>query len=462
MDDETLAARRNHASEIITSGRIWSAVWYLAWPTAVNTLIQTAYNIINRVFLGRLGSGAEVALAAAGIGGTALMVQFALMLGLSVGTSALVSRFLGAKEYDDADEAARQSLILSVVGGAITMVPLIVFAGPIARLAGAQGQVAPLAGRYMAIIAWFSIPGFIFMVVTSALRSAGDVRSPLYVGAVVIWLNVLLDWLLIFGVGPFPRLGVIGAAIATSVSRVVGTVLILWFLKRSILARSLTRMRARFEWFGRIMRIGFPACIQNLVFSTSFVGYVKILGYLPDATAAQAGLTVGIAIESTAFMPGVAYGAAATPLVGQNLGAGKPERAERSAWVAAGQAAGIMSVVAFFFVIIPRPLALLVTNQASVVPLVVSYLRINAISEPFQALGFVMRGALQGAGETRVPAWIAFITSWVLRLPLAWVLGITLGYGAAGAWVAMSVTTILSGLLAAAWFVWGNWREIAI
>jgi putative MATE family efflux protein len=278
----------------------------------------------------------------------------------------------------------------------------------------------------------------------------------------VIALNVLLDWLLIFGIGPFPSLGVRGAAIATSVSRLVGTILIFGFLARSALSGSISHFRVHWGWFGRILKIGWPAALQNLLWTTAFAGFIRVLACLPRATSAQAALTVAGAIEAVAFMPGIAYSIAATPLVGQNLGAGKPKRAEHSAWVATAQAAAIMSLVAVLFVTIPRQLALLFTDKASVVPLIVSYLRINAISEPFLAIGMVMRGALQGAGETRIPAWVAFITNWAVRLPLAWLLAIYLGYGAPGAWIAMCVTTILSGLILIGWFVWGNWRNLEV
>lgn len=457
----TSTRRRNQASEIITTGHIWSAVWYLAWPTAVNTLIMTAYNIINRMFIGRI-EDPSAGLAAVGIGGTALMVQFAVMFGLSVGTSALVARFIGGEQYDEADEATRQSLVLAVIGGIVTALPLIALATPIVTLIGAQGRTVPLAADYTAIIAYFSAPMFLYMIVTSALRSAGDVRSPLYVGAVMTVANILFDWLLIFGVGPFPALGVRGAAIATGLSRIVGTMLIFWSLHRSVLSESLTHPRARWSWFRRIMNIGWPAVLQNLMWTTAFAGFIRVLAALPNATAAQAALTVAIAIESLAFMPGVAYSAAATPLVGQNLGAGKPERAERSAWVATGQAAAIMTIVAVFFVVIPRQLAEIFTGDTQVVPLIVSYLIINAISEPFLAVGMVLRGALQGAGDVRMPMFITLLTNWVIRLPLAWLLGVTLGYGATGAWIAMSGTTILAGIMIAAWFEWGTWRSVQV
>ncbi len=280
----------------------------------------------------------------------------------------------------------------------------------------------------------------------------------------MIVLNAVLDWLLIFGRGPIPGMGVHGAAISTGISRIVGMCLSFVFLRRSILKESLAHFRPHVGWFGRILNIGWPASVQNLLWTSASAVFLRILAFLPggEATVAQAALTVGLRIESVAFMPGVAYAMAATPLVGQNLGAGQPGRAEHSAWVATGQAVFVMSSVALVFYFAPWWLARGFTTDMGVVHLVVRYLRINAISEPFLALGMVMRGALQGAGDTRIPAWITVSTLWFIRLPLAWVLANRFGYGAVGAWTAMCLTTILSGVASMAWFKWGTWRTLRV
>lgn len=309
---------RNKATEIITSGKISSAVWYLAWPTIINTVVQTAHMNINRVFLGKLEDSAA-AQAGLTVGSSAPMIQFALAVGFSVGAGALVARFFGARQGDDACEAARQSLILSMLCGLVSMIPMIIFADFFVRLVGAKGEVVILGVRYMVIMAAFSIPMFVQMAVTSVLRSAGDVIRPLYAGIVVIAVNMLLDWLLIFGVGPFPALGLTGAALATGISRTAGMIVILIFLKRSELRGALAHLRPHFQWFGRICNIGWPAAIQHLLWSSGMAIYMGILGRLPGSNDALAALGVASAIESFSVMPGVAYSIAAAPLVGQNL-----------------------------------------------------------------------------------------------------------------------------------------------
>jgi putative MATE family efflux protein len=459
----TARQRQNEATALITSGRVWSAVWYLAWPSAITTLMQASYVIINRIFLAHLPN-AQPSLAAAGVGGAALMLQFALTIGLSAGTSALVSRFLGADQIEDAEQAARQSLILSVIAGAATGVPFALCARYVVIVIGTTRSVLPLATDYTAIISWSSFAMFVTVIAIAILRSQGDVRSPLYSGIAVIGLNVLFDWLLIFGFWRVPSMGIRGAALATVISRLAGMILALAFVHRSALAGSLKRWHADVEWFARILAIGWPASVQNLINTGASLMFLHVLSMLAtqQATTAQAAYAAAIAIEALAFQPGIAYSIAATPLVGQNLGAAKPERAAHSAWVATGQAAAVMAAVGGLFLAIPQLLATPFARDVTLVPVIVAYLRINSFSEPFLALNMVLRGALQGAGDTRVPAVVTFASMWLVRIPLAWLFAIRLHMGANGAWWAMSLTCCLAGVLMALWFRFGTWRQIRV
>jgi len=462
-DKSSPERRRNQATDLITSGHIGSAVWFLAWPTIINQLVSTAYSIINAIFLGKIPNS-TYSLAAIGVSGVILNLQWIISIGLSAGTSALVSRFLGANEHENAEQAARQSIILSVFGGAVAMVPLLLFPRFLVSLVGAKGHVLPLATSYTLIVSLSTIPLFVYMIATAVLRSQGDAKSPLYAGAAVIVLNVIFDWLLIFGVGSIPPLGIKGAAIATGIARIAGMALTLMFIHRSVLGGALSHLNANVEWFKRILNIGWPASIQNLLMGTASAVYMRVLGFLPNgaATSAEAAYTVALRIESLSFMPGLAYSAAAAPLVGQNLGAGKPQRAAHSAWVAAGQATAIMAFVGSLFLIIPRYLAAPFTTDHRVLPIIISYLMINSVSEPFLALNMVFRGALQGAGDTRYPALITFFTMWVVRLPLAWLLALHYRMGATGAWIAMSSSVVLSGISMMVYFKLGNWRNVRV
>ena len=438
-------------------------MWFLAWPSAISTLIASLYNFINSAFLAHVHNAADT-LAASGIGGNALNFQMALTFGLSAGTAALVSRFLGEDNVEDAEQAARQSMVVSVLAGVVTGVPLALCARFMVEVIGAKDAVIPLATSYTAIISLASVPLFVNVIATTVLRSQGDVRSPLYAGGAMILVNVLLDWLLIFGFWNVPAMGIRGAAIATGISRVVGTILTLYYLRRSILGGALSHWRLDMAWLRRILAVGWPASLNNVIWATSSAAFRHILGLLPSgqSTAAQAAYTAALAIENLAFQPGIAYGMAATPLVGQNLGAGKPDRAERSAWVATWQAVAIMTLTGATFLLMPHWLAAPFKKDAAVVPIIVAYLRINSFSEPFLAMNMVLRGALQGAGDTRAPALITGASLWLVRIPLAWLLAIRLEMGAAGAWWAMSLTCCLSGALMALWFKTGAWRNTRV
>lgn len=446
---------------MIVSGHVGRAVWQIAWPTVVNTLILNAYNVINGLFLGQLPNSRD-ALAAAGMGGNVMMVQFAALMGLAAGTGALVSQFLGADRVEDANESTRQSLLLSAIIGFVTAIPLIVWAHPMMALIGAKGNVISLGGDYTAIISYFSVFSFVYMIVITALRSAGDVKSAMYAGAVILSVNIVLDWILILGPGPFVKYGIYGAAWSTGISRVLGVLVTLWFLRRSVLGSSLSHFTYHREITRKIFKIGWPAMLTNLAWTLAMTVYMKVLSYLPGGTVAvsnfQAAWTIGLRIESLAFMPGLAYSQAATPLVGQNLGAEQPDRAAHSAWIATLHAVLIMSAFGAAFLLIPRVMVNRFTTDVAVAGIAAWYLRINALAEPFLAVNMVLRGALQGAGDTFVPAIITLATNYAVRLPLAWLLAIQWGYGPNGAWIAMSASTILSGLLMIIWFQMGRWK----
>lgn len=206
-----------------------------------------------------------------------------------------------------------------------------------------------------------------------------------------------------------------------------------------------------------------PAAVQALLRTVGYSVYYGIIGRAVEGTAAVAALTVGVQAESLAFMPGFAFSIAATSMVGQNLGANQPQRAEHSGWVSAGQGAVVMGLMGATFFVYAEQFARLFTDSPEVIALAALYLKINAVSEPFLALGMILTGALQGSGETRLPAVITFISMWLIRIPLTWLLALSpMGFGAVGGWVGMAVTTIIGGLLTTAYFKWGAWRGIQV
>jgi Na+-driven multidrug efflux pump len=207
------------------------------------------------------------------------------------------------------------------------------------------------------------------------------------------------------------------------------------------------------------LRIGWPAAGQHLIRTLGGMSFTVILAHTPDRDAAVAALTAGIRIEGLAFMPGIAFGIAASTMVGQNLGARQPDRAARSGWVCAQQGALVMALVGLMLWLLAEPIARVFTQDERVVHLVVYFLRINAVAEPMLGAGMVLSGALQGAGETVLPAVATVVTTWVLRLPITWWLCLGMGYDAVAAWYVMAGSTVAQGILLITWFARGRWKE---
>jgi putative MATE family efflux protein len=430
----------------------------LAWPAILGNLLQTIVSMVDLVMVGRLGA---VAVASVGLGGQMLWFLNALMVSVTVGTTALVARFIGAKQKKDAEHVLMQSMILVLLLSSFLTVFWYIFAEKALLLIGASHEVSELGGTYIRIV-FLSTP-CIFMIFTSegALRGAGDTKTPMKVGATMNLINVVLNYILIFGKFGFPALGVRGAGIATATAYVWAAVtyIVIFFSGKFIL-----RMRREFtldtKTVKRIIRIGIPASIQRVVMSGSMILYVSIIAGF--GTTALAAHQIGLRVESLSYMPGFGFAVAATALVGQNLGARNPQKAEESGWGAAKLCALLMGTAGLFMILFPRPMARLFVADMEVVDLAAWYLRIVAISEPPLAVIFTLAGGLQGAGDTRSPLYISVFGLWIFRIPLAYFLGVVLGWGAVGAWTAMTIDTFVRGVLYIYRFKAGKWKEVKV
>lgn len=443
-----------------TKRSLHRAVWTLAWPTVLTMMLQTVNGFTDRFFVGRLGSDA---LAAAGVGGQLMFLMFSVGMSISIGTTALVARFAGAKNNDDAADAANQSVWIGLIASLVCVALMLPLRHLLVTAMGVDARAADLCVRYLTVTL-LGIPAlFLMLILGGVYRGLADTLTPLWVMIVVNIIHLGGDWLLIFGNCGLPRLGLAGGAVALIVSQVVGAILYFAFLRRSVVAGMMARKKTlEWAWARRILNIGLPALGQNLSRVLSMLAFTGVLARSGDATAAVAALTIGLTSESIAFMPGFAFATAAGTLTGQNLGAHNPQRAERAAWAALQQGLAVMIVMGAVFYVFALPFAHFFTHDPAVVPLAVAYLRISAFAEPFLAFGMILTGALNGAGDTRAPAWAAIATMWGMRLPLAYFAANVWGYGAHGAWWAMAASTTLGGLIALALFKWGRWKETAV
>lgn len=452
--------RDTDAAEAILTGHISRTVWALTWPSAIALLLQTLTNLVDRFFVAHLG-GTQVA--ALGLAQNVSMLIVGAVVAISAATTAMVARFRGSGNQDDAVQATRQSLYFCVV----ISLALILIVYPVARpllalMAGRSDAVVAPATMYLLISVLGLAPLFGMTIVIAAFRGIGDMITPVKLTLSGAILTAALDWVLIFGHLGMPALGLKGAAIAVVCSRCLACALGLLFLYSSSLGEALRLRSVDVSWLARIVNLGLPAGLQAVLRTGASMTYFSLLGRLADSEPAMAALTIGLGIEAISYMPGFAFSAAAAAVVGQNLGAGAPGRAAEAGWACARLAAIVMSVMAAAFFVFASPIVSLFTGDPAIHRLTVSYLRINALSEPFIALSMTLSGALQGSGDTRSPALVTFVAMWLVRLPLTYLLAVSMGYGATAAWWTMAASMMVAGLSVSVIFARGTWRSIQI
>ncbi len=402
----------------------------------------------------------------AAVGFISILYFFVIIIAnsISIGTVAMVSRAVGGGDFKRANDVARQSLLFSVVIAASFMAAGLLFYREIIALAGFPKEIRPIAETFFRIFS-LAMGSNYFLIVSNALfRANGEVKKPLLTMALVSVVNIAGNFVLVFGLGPFPALGYAGIALSSAIAVTVGTIanLVLFFFSnwRSIYSGS---WMWHLETIGKIFSLGWPAGLLQIAWNAGSIVLYNILGRLGETSiTALAAIANGMRIEAAVFLPAFALNLTAAVLIGQNLGAGNPERAEQVGWRIALTGAGVLSVLAFIVFIRAEALASILARDAAVLAETTRYLRINMIAQPFIALSLSLSGALQGAGDTRGTMWVIIVAMWLIRLPLAYVLAIVLGYGAQGVWIAMVASMTVQGLLMAKRFHGGKWKAIRV
>lgn len=432
----------------------------LAWPVTAQMFLQTLAQIVDMAMVGRLG---KAAIAAVGLSFRPLFVGQAIFLGLGVATTALVARNIGAGDRDTATHAAEQSLLTTSVLAFLLAAFGYIFAKQITLFMGAEDEVIGLGATYLK---GFS-PGLMFLmlgtIMTAALRGAGDTKTPFYAGVISNVVNVVGNYVLIFGKLGFPALGVFGAAVATSFSRVVAAVIMF-----AVLVRGRGGLHLKWQHFSaidwsmvtRLFRIGIPAALERFIQSFAMMLHVKILATL--GTTAVAVSTLSGNIEQLSFMPSIGFAVAASTLVGQNLGANQPEEAEKSGWGAMKLCALFMGVMGVLFILIPHVFVRIYTNDPTVVEPAKTILRIVGLTQLPQALAFVASGGLRGAGDTTAVLWIGALGNMVLRIGISYIAIVILGWGLWSAYLAVLVDWLVRSSLLVVRFKSGRWKEVEV
>src|SRR6266566_576765 len=437
FEDRMVGATADASAKVAST-----SVFQLAWPVMVANLLQTLTTTVDVIMVGSLGSEAPAAVAAVGLGAQFIFLFFSLMISVSAGTIALVSRAIGANDLAEADHMLKQSLVL----GALLSIPLtlfgLLFAEPMLAAFGAAADIASLG--------------------SAALRGAGDTVTPLWLGVLVNVVNFGINVNLIFGNTFVPRLGVPGAAIGTSISYVIGALALIAILLRGKhrLKLHLSGGWVHMDAVRRIFRIGWPAALEQILLQVAFllwVGMVIVFG-----TQILAAHQIGLRIQSFAFMPGFGFAIAATALVGQNLGARNPEEAEKSGWEAMKFSVVVMSVIAIGIFLFAEFIARAFIGDPVVVSWSVTFIRIHAVSIPAVGVFFAIDGALRGAGDTRFPLMTSLSGMYLVRLPLSAIFGFVLGWGIVGIWIPLVIEYYYRSAVIANHFRRGKWKTLRV
>jgi putative MATE family efflux protein len=388
--------------------------------------------------------------------------MFAVALGLSMATTAIIARRTGEKDPEAAARAAVQSILLGILVSAITGITGVSFAGDLLRLMGASESLVHVGTGYTRILLGGSVTEFLLFLINAILRGAGDAAIAMR----VLWfgnlINIVLDPCLIFGLGPFPELGVAGAAIATTIGRGCAVLLQLYELTHRHSRIRIRREHLRADWtlMRHILSVGAGGMFQYFISTASWLGLWRLMATF--GSAALAGYTIAIRIVIFTILPSWGMSNAAATLVGQNLGAKKPERAEQAVWRTGFYNMVFLALIALVFMLIPERIVALITADAEVQAHAADCLRYLAAGYPCYAWGMIVVQAFNGAGDTRTPMIINIVCYWLWQIPLAYVLALGTGMHTKGVYLAVAVSEVTLAVIGVLVFRRGTWKQTQV
>jgi putative MATE family efflux protein len=444
-----------HGSQLdFTKVAVSRAVMLLAVPMVLEMVMESLFAVVDIFWVSRLGSHA---VAAVGLTESMLSILYAVAMGLSSASTALVARRIGEQNPEDAATTAVQGIAVGTVSSLAFGLVGAIFAPSLLAAMGADAETIRVGGGYTAVMMGGNVTILLLFIVNAIFRGAGDAATAMRTLWIANMLNIVLGPCLIFGWGPFPELGVTGAGVATTLCRGVGVGY--QFVKLGSGTRlKIARRHLRFdsEKMVALLKIASTGALQMLIETASWLGLVRILARF--GSASLAGYTIGIRILIFALLPSWGLSNAAATLVGQNLGANEPARAERAVWLTALYNFIFLGSVAVFFVALPEPMVRWFTNEPDVVPYAVDCLRIVALGFLFFAVGMVTMQSFNGAGDTITPSIINFVSFWMVKIPLAYALAIGAGMGPHGVFVAVTIAYGLQTVIAVVLFRRGKWK----
>jgi len=438
-----------------TQGPVGRAILLLAVPMVLEMALESLFAVVDIFWVARLGRSAA---AAVGLTESIETIVYAIATGISVGTTAMVARRIGEKDHEGAAVAAAQALILGLVVAVAIGVPGAFFARELLELMGADPQTLAIGTAYTRIVQSATPILLVLFLLNAIFRGAGDAVIAMRVLWVANFVNLALDPCFIYGWGPFPKLGVAGAAVATTIGRSVGVCLQIYTLFHDHSRVKICRQHLRIEpaIIRRLAKVSFTGMIQYIIPTGSWTALMRFTSTF--GSAALAGYTIAIRIVVFSILPSWGMSNAAATLVGQNLGAGQPERAEVSAWRTGLYNMAFLGCLGLVFLLFPTELVGLFSADEAVRQAGAECLRIMSYGYLFYAYGMVMSQSFNGAGDTATPTWINLVCYWCLQIPLAWFLAFRMGLDERGVFWAIPAAESVLAVVAILLFRQGRWK----
>ncbi|MFT5515064.1 MAG: putative MATE family efflux protein [Rhodothermales bacterium] len=428
----------------------------LAIPMVLEMMMQSVFEVVDIYYVGKLGADA---VASVGLAASLIIVVFAIGLGLAMAAAAVVARRIGEKDPEGAAHTAAQAILASIVISIPIGVVGAIYAPELLGLMGASPSVVQVGSGFAAVLFGSNITILLLFLINSVFRASGDAASAMRALWLANLLNIALDPVFIFGFAFIPAMGATGAAVATAIGRSIG---VAYQLK--ILFGSGGQIRLRPHHFmvdgaliKRLLRISGPGMIQYLVGTASWMALMRIMAVF--GSEALAGYTISIRVIIFALLPSWGVANAAATMVGQNLGAKKPDRAERSVWICAAVDAVFLGVLGLVIGLASEPIMHAFTQDPEVIRIGARSMSIMALSFPIWAVGMITVQAFNGAGDTTTPTWINLISYWIVQLPLAWYLAVPAGYGPTGVFATIAISQVVLAAVGTIWFRRGSWKR---
>ena len=438
-----------------TEGKLSRAILLLSIPAVLEMVMESVFVIVDIYFVSKLGANA---VATVGITESMVTIIYAIAIGLGTATTSMVSRRIGEKNPDAASVAAFQAILTGVIISLLIGLPGAMLSGRLLGMMGASKTIVESMSGYTSIMLGGNIVIMMLFIINAIFRSAGDAA----VAMKVLWIgniiNIMLDPCLIFGLGPFPHLGVTGAAVATTIGRGCAVLVqfYLLFFGRKRIRLSKKHLIINFKIMIKLLKLSFGSIGQNLISTSSWIALVRIISIFGSEVVA--GYTIAIRIIGFTLMPSWGISNAASTLVGQNLGAKKPERAERAVWVTGVANMILLGAIGLILVVYPEPFIRIFIDNENVVKSGVLGLRIISFGFIAYGLGMVLVNSFNGAGDTSTPLKINIFAFWFVEIPLAWLLAIKSGLMEEGVFIAIVIAESLMTLIAWIVFRRGKWK----